>query len=34
MTVQRPTRKHEIAPLVDQNDQIQEIDRLSLPMQA
>jgi hypothetical protein len=34
MTVQRSARKHEIAPLVDRNDQIQEIDRLSLPKQA
>jgi hypothetical protein len=34
MTVQRSTRKHEIAPLVDQSDQFQEIDRLSLPKQA
>jgi hypothetical protein len=34
MTVQRSARKHEIAPLVDRNDQIQEIDQLSLPKQA
>ena len=34
MTVQRPTRKHEIVPLVYRNDHLQEIDRLSLPMQA
>ena len=34
MTVPRPAQQHEITPLVDQTDQFQKIDRLSLPMQA
>ena len=34
MTVQRSAHEHEIAPLVDRNDQLPEIDRLSLPTLA
>ena len=34
MTVQGPAQEHENAPLVDRNDQRQEIERLSLPLQA
>ena len=34
MTVQRPAYEYEIAPLIDRYEELQEIDRLSLPMQA